>query len=107
MRSRGSAVAWDVGVVLVVAMSLFLLLGQFWRPLGIFVLAYYTSGIFLLGNTPGVCLFAAARSSRRYGDPAGTNWAAAKSAAVKAKMRTLLDSARRSREDDAKQVNAD
>jgi hypothetical protein len=54
-----------------------------------------------------VCLFAAARSSRRYGDPAGTNWAVAKSAAVKAKMRTLLDSARRSREGDAKQVNAE
>ena len=107
VRSRGSAVAWDVGVVLLVAMSLFLLLGQFWRPLGIFVLAYYTSGIFLLGNTPGVCLFAAARSSRRYGDPAGTNWAAAKSAAVKARMKTLLDSARRPREGDAKQVNAD
>ena len=106
VRSRGSAVAWDVGVVLVVAMSLFLLLGQFWRPLGIFVLAYYTSGIFLLGNTPGVCLFAAARSSRRYGDPAGTNWAA-KSAAIKAKMRTLLESARRIREADAKQVNAE
>lgn len=107
VRSRGSAVAWDVGVVLVVAMSLFLLLGQFWRPLGIFVLAYYTSGIFLLGNTPGVCLFAAARSSHRYGDPAGTNWAAAKSAAVKARMRTLIDSARRTREGDAKRVNAE
>jgi len=107
VRSRGSAVAWDVGCVLIVAMSLFLLLGQFWRPLGIFVLAYYTSGIFLLGNTPGVCLFAAGRSSHRYGDPAGTNWAAAKSAAVKAKMRTLLESARRIREGDAKQVNAE
>jgi transcriptional regulator with XRE-family HTH domain len=106
VRSRGSAVAWDVGVVLIVAMSFFLLLGQFWRPLGIFVLAYYTSGIFLLGNTPGVCLFATARSSRRYGDPAGMNWAA-KSAAVKAKMRTLLESARRIREADAKQVNAE
>ena len=105
--SRGSAVAWDVGVVLVVAMCLFLLIGQFWRPLGIFVLAYYTTGIFLLGNTPGVCLFAAGRSSRRYGDPAGTNWAAAKSAAVKARMRTLIDSARRTREGHAKQVNAE
>ena len=106
-RSRGSAVAWDVGVVLIVATSLFLLVGQFWRPLGIFVLAYYAGGIFLLGNTPGVCLFAASRSSHRYGDPAGTNWAVAKSAAVKARMRTLLESARRTPEGGAKQVNAE
>jgi transcriptional regulator with XRE-family HTH domain len=107
VRSRGSAVAWDVGVVLVVATSLFLLLGQFWRPLGIFVMAYYTSGIFLLGNTPGVCLFAASRSSHRFGDPAGTNWTAAKSAVVKARMRTLFESTRRTREASAKQVNAE
>jgi transcriptional regulator with XRE-family HTH domain len=100
VRSRGSAVAWDVGVVLVVAMSLFVILGQFWRPLGIFVLAYYTSGIFLLGNTPGVCLFAAPRSNHR--TRTGAKWAAAKWAAakamvvkaqVKAKTRALINSA--------------
>lgn len=92
-RSRGSAVAWDVGVVLMVALSLFALLEQFWRPLAIFVLAYYSSGILLLGNTPGVCLFAAARSSHRKGDPSGSNWAA-KSAKVKARLSTLIDSRR-------------
>jgi transcriptional regulator with XRE-family HTH domain len=88
-RSRGAAVAWDVGVVLVVAMSLFVLLGQFWRPLGIFVLVYYTSGIILLGNTPGVCLFAAARTSHPR-NPSGSNWAAAKSALVKMWMSALI-----------------
>jgi len=36
-----------------------------------------------------------------FGVPAGTNWAVAKSAAVKARMRTLLESARRIREGDA------
>jgi len=97
VRTRGAAVAWDVGVVLVIAMSLFVLLGHFWRPLGIFVLAYYTSGILLLGNTPGVCLFAAPRSSRRYGEPAGPGWASAKAAVLKARMRTLIDSVRRTR----------
>jgi len=97
VRTRGAAVAWDVGVVLVIAMSLFVLLGQFWRPLGIFVLAYYTSGIFLLGNTPGVCLFAAPGSSRRYRDSAGSRWAGAKAAVLKARMRALINSARRPR----------
>src|SRR4029078_3521558 len=87
VRTRGAAVAWDVAVVLVIAMSLFVLLGQFWRPLGIFVLAYYTSGIFLLGNTPGVCLFAAPRSAGRYRASAGSRWAVAKAAVLKARMR--------------------
>ena len=97
VRTRGAAVAWDVGVVLVIAMSLFVLLGHFWRPLGIFVLAYYTTGIFLLGNTPGVCLFAAPRSSRRSRDHAASKWAGAKAAVLKARLRALIDSARRTR----------
>ena len=98
-RSRGSAAVWDVGVVLIVAVSSFVLLGQFWRPLGIFVLAYYTSGILLLGNTPGVCLFAAAPSSRRYDDPCETSWAIAK-LAVTTWTRTLFDRVRRNRLDE-------
>jgi len=61
------------------------------------VLAYYTSGILLLGNTPGVCLFAAPRSSRRHGESAGPGWASAKAAVLKATMRTLIDSVRRAR----------
>jgi len=96
-RSRGSAAVWDVGVAIIVALSSFALLGQFWRPLGIFMLAYYTGGILLLGNTPGVCLLAASPSSRRYGDPAGSDWAVVKLAVVTAWMRALFDRARRMR----------
>ena len=81
-RSRSSAIAWDLAVVLIVAISLFVMVGQFWRPLGIFMLAYYTGGILLLGNSPGVCLFAASPASRAYGDPSGSGWAIAKSAVV-------------------------
>jgi transcriptional regulator with XRE-family HTH domain len=106
LRSRGSAVAWDVSVVVVVATILFVLLGQFWRPLGIFALTYYTSGIFLLGNTPGVCLFAAPRPSQRY-RPRRSSWAVAKSAVVKARLMALVDQARRVRVGGAKQVNAE
>jgi hypothetical protein len=105
LRSRGSAVAWDAGVVLIIATLLFVLLGRFWQPLGIFALAYYASGIFLLGNTPGVCLFAAARPRQRY--RTGGRWAIAKSAAAKARLRALLDQARRVRMGSAKQVNAE
>jgi transcriptional regulator with XRE-family HTH domain len=112
VRGRVSAVAWDVGVVLVISAILFVLLGQFWRPLGIFVLGYYASGIFLLGNTPGVCLFAASRSRHRYGDSGGSTYAAAKSAGVKTRMMALIKTARparlarRTEEDDAEEVNA-
>src|SRR5438477_879200 len=106
-RSRGSAVAWDIGVVLVVATGLFVLLGQFWRPLGIFVLAYYTGSIFLLGNTPGVSLFAAPRPGRPHRDAVWSSWVVAKSALAKAKMRALVDSVRHARVGGAKQVNAE
>jgi hypothetical protein len=106
LRSRGSAVAWDVSVVVIVATIVFVLLGQFWRPLGIFALTYYTSGIFLLGNTPGVCLFAASRPNQRYRQR-GSRWAVAKSAVVKARILALIDQARRVRVGGPKQVNAE
>jgi hypothetical protein len=33
-------------------------LGAFWAPLSVAVAAYYFGSILILGNTPGVCLFA-------------------------------------------------
>jgi transcriptional regulator with XRE-family HTH domain len=60
VRRRGAAVAWDAGVVFGIGLILFLVVGRFWQPLGISVLCYYMTSIFLLGNTPGVCLFAPA-----------------------------------------------
>jgi transcriptional regulator with XRE-family HTH domain len=96
-RSRGSAAVWDIGVAIIAAGSSFVLLGQFWRPLGIFMLAYYTGGILLLGNTPGVCLLAAGPSSRRYSESAWSDWAVMKLAVIKARMRALVDRARRTR----------
>jgi transcriptional regulator with XRE-family HTH domain len=58
VSGRWRAVAWDGGTLLVVALSLFVALDAFWEPLGIATLAYYFGSILLLGNTPGVCLFA-------------------------------------------------
>ncbi|MGE0705501.1 MAG: helix-turn-helix domain-containing protein [Vicinamibacterales bacterium] len=55
---RLAAAAWDVAVTMALALLAFLALGYFWAPLAISVLAYYTISIVLLGNTPGVCLFA-------------------------------------------------
>lgn len=55
---RLAAAAWDVAVTLVLALLAFLALDLFWAPLAVSVLAYYTVSIVLLGNTPGVCLFA-------------------------------------------------
>ena len=59
MRERLVAVACDGGVVVAIALCVFIVLGKFWLPLGVVMLAYYLGGILVLGNTPGVCLWAA------------------------------------------------
>ena len=100
VSSRCSAIAWDLAVVLIVAISLFFMVGQFWRPLGIFVLAYYTRGILLLGNSPGVCLFAAAPLSSGDDDAAGSSRAVAKLAVVAAWMKAFFDPARQKQGDE-------
>jgi transcriptional regulator with XRE-family HTH domain len=58
MLRRAAAAAWDVGVLMAIGLTLFRSLHQFWMPLAIATLGYYVAGIVLLGNTPGVCLFA-------------------------------------------------
>jgi transcriptional regulator with XRE-family HTH domain len=62
MRPRWAAVACDAGVVMAIATSAFVAYGKFWLPLGVSMLGYYLGGILLLGNTPGVCLWAPAPS---------------------------------------------
>ena len=58
MRRRWAAVACDAGVVMAIAAIAFVACGNFWLPLGVSTLGYYLGGILLLGNTPGVCLWA-------------------------------------------------
>ena len=55
---RCAAATWDVGVLMAIGLTLFMALRQFWMPLAIATLGYYVASIVLLGNTPGVCLFA-------------------------------------------------
>jgi transcriptional regulator with XRE-family HTH domain len=58
IRKRWAAAAYDAGVSCTIALGLFPLIGHFWTPLGVSMLCYYFGGILILGNTPGVCLFA-------------------------------------------------
>lgn len=58
IRKRWAAAACDAGVSCAIAFCAFTVLGHFWTPLGVSMLCYYAGGIVLLGNTPGVCLFA-------------------------------------------------
>ncbi len=58
MRQRWAAVACDAGVLVAVALCVFIAFDKFWLPLGIAMIGYYVGGILLLGNTPGVCLLA-------------------------------------------------
>lgn len=71
MRHRWAAVACDAGVVMAIAATVFLACGKFWLPLGVSMLGYYMGGILLLGNTPGVCLWAPAprRAARQSTSP--------------------------------------
>jgi transcriptional regulator with XRE-family HTH domain len=56
--SRFKAVAWDAVATLALALTAYLVVGSFWTSLGVVMLCYYTGGILVLGNSPGVCLFA-------------------------------------------------
>jgi transcriptional regulator with XRE-family HTH domain len=58
MRQRWAAAACDAVIVLTIALGVYLALDTFWLPLGVVMLGYYLGGILLLGNTPGVCLWA-------------------------------------------------
>jgi hypothetical protein len=70
IRPRLAAVACDAGVVVAIALLMFVTFDKFWLPLGVSMLAYYLGGILLLGNTPGVCLLAPDhRSTPRYNPP--------------------------------------
>lgn len=64
---RFFAAAVDLFVLSVMGLALFAVLGMFWAPMCLATVAYYSVSILLLGNTPGVCLFAEpARRSRIY-----------------------------------------
>jgi Helix-turn-helix domain len=60
MRSRCAAVGCDAAMMLAVAGLMYIVLGSFWMPLGVFALLYELGGILILGNTPGVSLCALA-----------------------------------------------
>jgi transcriptional regulator with XRE-family HTH domain len=60
MPPRCAAVAFDSVILSAVAIFSFAVLGVFWAPLSVAGVCYYCGGILLLGNTPGVCLFAPA-----------------------------------------------
>ncbi len=57
-RQRWSAAAWDLGSLVAIAVSVYVVLDSFWMPFSITALCYYVGGVLLLGNSPGVCLFA-------------------------------------------------
>jgi transcriptional regulator with XRE-family HTH domain len=69
MGRRLSAAACDMGVIAAVGVGLFVVLDRFWMPFCVSTLLYYVVGILVLGNTPGVCLFAPAPEGEESGRP--------------------------------------
>ena len=68
-RRRWSAAAWDLGSLFAIAVSIFVFMDSFWMPFGVTALCYYIGGILVLGNSPGVCLFAPVPVDGIAGDP--------------------------------------
>jgi transcriptional regulator with XRE-family HTH domain len=63
VKSRLSAVAWDTATTLAFALTAYIFFENFWTPLGVFMLFYYLGSVLILGNTPGVSLFAPGANS--------------------------------------------
>jgi transcriptional regulator with XRE-family HTH domain len=57
-RVRFAAIGCDALVIVIVALALYAVVGALWMPLCVTLVGYYAGGILILGNTPGVCLFA-------------------------------------------------
>jgi transcriptional regulator with XRE-family HTH domain len=55
---RLAAAACDAAMTVALALTAFVFIDKFWAPLGVAMLCYYVGAILVLGNTPGVCLFA-------------------------------------------------
>jgi transcriptional regulator with XRE-family HTH domain len=64
---RMFAVAVDLFVASAMGLALFVVLGTFWAPAFLAMAAYYSVSILVLGNTPGVCLFADPKGSQTPG----------------------------------------
>jgi len=56
--ARLKAAGWDCCATLGLAGVAFLVLGTFWTSFAVVTICYYAGGIMILGNSPGVCLFA-------------------------------------------------
>ncbi len=76
---RLSAVAFDIAILGAISVCLFVILDVFWAPFTVAALCYYCGGILVLGNTPGVCLYAPEQRPWRRGSssnprPAQGRW---------------------------------
>ena len=65
LRCLAAAVDWFV--LCVIGLAIYAVVGWFWAPLCAAAAIYYSGGILLLGNTPGVCLFAEPGTLRKRG----------------------------------------
>jgi len=72
LRCRWAAAACDAGMLMFVAVAMFLMLNSFWSSFAISAVCYYLASVVILGNTPGICL-CAPRDQARRGEVAGSS----------------------------------
>jgi hypothetical protein len=63
-RGRWAAAACDATLIAAMGLAMYAVIGKLWMPLCVVSSGYYGGGILLLGNTPGVCLWAPAGCSQ-------------------------------------------
>jgi len=70
LRSRWAAVACDAAMLVLVALTMFLVLDSIRTSFAITTACYYLASVLVLGNTPGICLCAPLDRARRGVSPA-------------------------------------
>lgn len=70
LRSRWAAVACDAAMLVLVALTMFLVLDSIWTSFAITTTCYYLASVLVLGNTPGICLCAPLDRARHGVSPA-------------------------------------
>jgi transcriptional regulator with XRE-family HTH domain len=65
LRCRWAAAACDAGMLMFVAVAMFLILNNFWSSFAISAVCYYLASVVILGNTPGICLCAPLDRAKR------------------------------------------
>jgi transcriptional regulator with XRE-family HTH domain len=65
LAQRATSLAWDLGMIITLALLVYAVFGSLWVPLSVVMTIYYAGGTLLFGGTPGAALHAPPVSALR------------------------------------------